>query len=94
LKDEAHPGFSYSQKRHLTARMIKKQKNMTFVEIKEALGIGASTINSILHEYLGVRKLASRWIPHLLSDAQKQHHVDWRQFTLKKIDNGRSKSIS
>jgi histone-lysine N-methyltransferase SETMAR len=74
--------------------MIKEHRNVTFVEIQEALGIGASTVNSILHEYLGVRKLASRWIPHSLSDEQKEQRVDWCRFMLKKFDNGRSKSVS
>jgi DNA-binding Lrp family transcriptional regulator len=54
LEDEAHPGFSYSQKRHLTTRMIKEHGNMTFVEIQKALGISASTVNSILRKQFGV----------------------------------------
>ncbi len=64
LEDEAHPGRPTDavtpENVRLVARMIKEHRNVTYVEIQEALGIGASTVNSILHEYLGVRKLTSR----------------------------------
>lgn len=74
----------------LVAELIKEKRNLTFNEIQQALGIGASAVNSILHDHLGVRKVASRWIPHLLSDDQKKARVDWCKFMMKKFDNGRS----
>lgn len=74
--------------------LIKTTRNITYEEIQETLGIGASTVNSILHRYLGVRKLASRWIPHLLSEDQKMARVDFCQFMIEKFDGGRSKAVS
>ncbi|GBP55534.1 hypothetical protein EVAR_36257_1 [Eumeta japonica] len=36
-----------------------------------------TVVNKIIHEYLSVRKLCSRWIPHNLTEAQKFRLVDW-----------------
>lgn len=74
--------------------LIKEQRNVTSLEIQNILDIGSAAVDSILHDHLGVRKVVSRWIPHLLSDDQKQARVDWCQFMLKKFDQGRSKAIS
>jgi histone-lysine N-methyltransferase SETMAR len=76
------------------ADMIKEHRNISYGEIEAALGIGSAAVNSILHEHLGVRKLASRWIPHLLSVQQKQDRVDWCKFMLKRFDQCRSKSVA
>lgn len=75
------------------SEMIKENRNLTYDEITDTLGIGAAAVNSILHDHLGVRKIASRWIPHLLTDDQKQRRVDWCKFMMEKFDNGRSKSV-
>jgi hypothetical protein len=74
-------------------QLIKDQRNITYEEIEETLGIGAAAVKTILHEHLRVRKIASRWVPHLLSEDQKQARVDWCHFMLKKFDGGRSKSV-
>ena len=44
---------------------------MTYREIETTLGISGTSIYSILHEHLTVKKICSRWIPHNLSIAQK-----------------------
>ncbi|GBP40444.1 hypothetical protein EVAR_25296_1 [Eumeta japonica] len=36
-----------------------------------------SQMHKILHEYLRVRKLCTRWIPHTLTDVQKLRRVNW-----------------
>ena len=52
-------------------------------EINTTLGITGTNIQSILHEYLTVKKICSRWIPHNLSIAQKKARVDWSKEMLK-----------
>ncbi|CAH1960467.1 unnamed protein product [Acanthoscelides obtectus] len=47
----------------------------------------------ILHEELGVRKLVSRWIPHLLTEEQKAARVNWCQKTLERFNSGNSKDV-
>lgn len=44
-------------------------------EIAEAVGISHERVENILHEYLGMRKLAARWVPRLLSDGNKHDRV-------------------
>ena len=53
-----------------------------------------ASVESILHDHLKVGKIASRWIPHLLTQAQKQARVEWCRFMLKKCDGGRSKRVA
>ncbi|CAH1985236.1 unnamed protein product [Acanthoscelides obtectus] len=52
-----------------------------------------TSIQKILHEELGVRKLVSRWIPHLLTEEQKAARVNWCQKTLDRFNSGNSKNM-
>lgn len=74
--------------------LIKVHRNITYEEIEEELGIGANAVHSILHDHLGVKKMVSRWIPHLLSSDQKRHRVEWCQFMLQKFNEGQSKRVA
>ncbi|CAH1982613.1 unnamed protein product [Acanthoscelides obtectus] len=49
--------------------------------------------SKILHEELGVRKLVSRSIPHLLTDEQKAVRVNWCQKTLDRFNYENSKNV-
>lgn len=73
--------------------LLKLHRNITVREIQEDLRISLASIEVILHQHLNVRKVASRWIPHLLSPEQKQARVDWCRFMLEKFQEGRSKRI-
>ena len=44
-------------------------------------------IHTILHDHLSVRKLCS-WIPHNLTETQKQARVKWSKEMLKKFNRG------
>lgn len=74
-------------------RMIEDDRSVTYAEIGSSLGIGVSQVQKILHEHLGVRKLCSRWIPHNLTNIQKEERVRWCREMLQKYDNGRSNLI-
>ena len=45
-------------------------------EIAEELKISEGCVFTILHEYLSMRKLCSKWVAHLLTVDQKQHVKD------------------
>ncbi|CAH1964947.1 unnamed protein product [Acanthoscelides obtectus] len=67
--------------------------------IEASFKISKTSIQKILHEELGVRKLVSRWIPHLLTHEQKAARVNWsllvlrnRGFTSTKVIRSRSVS--
>ena len=53
-------------------RLIEEDPHSTVRELSEACELSIGTINNILHKDLHMRKLAARWVPHLLSDDQKQ----------------------
>ena len=59
----------------------------------KTLQIGSAAAESIRHNYLGLRKITYRWIPHLLTEAQKQDRVDYCLAMLKKFDSGSSKRV-
>ena len=65
-----------------------QDRYVTYREIEEPLGISSTSIHSILHEHLAVRKICSRWIPHNLANAQKMVRVDWCKEMMEKYDGG------
>ena len=45
-------------------------------EIADELKISVGRVFTIMHEYLSMKKLCSKWVPCLLTDDQKQQHID------------------
>ena len=56
-------------------------------------GINGTSMHSILHEHLTVRKTFSRWNLHNLSIAQKKARVDWSKEMLQIYDRSASKHV-
>ena len=56
--------------------LIMQDRHVTYREIEASLGISSTSIHSILHGHLAVKKVCSRWIPHNLTVAQKKARVD------------------
>lgn len=73
--------------------LIVQDRHVTYREIEASLGISTTSIHSILHEHLAVKKVCCRWIPHNLTIAQKKARVDWCKEMLKKFDRGASKDV-
>ena len=48
---------------------------MTVRMMADEFGVNRETIRQILVEDLGKRKVASRFVPHALSDDQRNEHV-------------------
>ena len=72
--------------------LIEEDARYTMQEIEELSGIHSSGVSKISRERLGLRKICARWVPHLLTDEQKQRlasqvienlinvtHVIWRR---------------
>ena len=55
--------------------MVLTDRRIKVREIIEATGISQSTVFSILHEKLGVKKISARWVPRLLSKENKRNCV-------------------
>ena len=56
-------------------QLILQDHHVTYREIEATLAISGTSIHSILHEHLTVKKIFSRWIPHNLSVAQKNQSI-------------------
>ena len=55
-------------------------------EIEELSGIHSPSVLKILHERIGLRKICARWVPHLLTDKQKQSRVRLASQVIEKYD--------
>ena len=55
--------------------LIEEEARYTMQETEELSGIHSSSVLKMLHERLGLRKICVRWVPHLLTDEQKQSRV-------------------
>ena len=53
---------------------------------KELSGIHSSSVLKIVRDRLGLRKICARWVPHLLTDKQKQSRVRLASQVIEKYD--------
>ncbi|CAH1996813.1 unnamed protein product, partial [Acanthoscelides obtectus] len=74
-------------------KLIVEDRHVTYREIEASLKISKTSIQKNLHDELRVRKLVSRWIPHLLTEEQKAARVNWCQKTLDRFNSGNSKNV-
>eukprot|EP00794_Sanderia_malayensis_P001653 gene1653-1840_t len=97
LKDDAHSGRPPTAVVPETVaaveKMLREDGRMTYSMLQDSLKIGSAAVHTILHEKLQVRKVTACWVPHCLTDQQKDHRVDWCQFKLQKFDEGKSKRV-
>ena len=67
-------------------RLIEEDASYTVQEIEELSGINSSSVLKILRERLGLRKMWALWVPHLLTDEQKQSRVRLASQVIEKYD--------
>ncbi|UYV71760.1 hypothetical protein LAZ67_9000294 [Cordylochernes scorpioides] len=51
--------------------LVMLNRRMTVRQIEETLGIPKTTVDRIMREHLGLRKLSAHWVPKLLTPDQK-----------------------
>ena len=56
--------------------LLKTDRRFTCEEIAKDVGISRGSAHTILTTTLNMRRLAARWVPHCLSDAQKADRMD------------------
>ena len=49
-------------------KMVREDARVTYKDIEAFLRIGSGNVAKILHTYLKVSKVSSRWVPHNLAD--------------------------
>ena len=62
-------------------------------QIEAILGISSTAINSIIHDYLNLRKVCARWMPLTLIDDQKQVRAQFCSHSLRRFEEGRSRRV-
>ena len=66
--------------------LIEEDARYTVQKIEELSGIHPSSVLKILCERLGLRKICACWVPHLLTDEQKQSRVRHASQVVEKYD--------
>ena len=66
--------------------LIEEDAHYTMQKIEELSCIHSSSVLKILRERLGLRKICARWVPHLLTDKQKQSQVRLASQVIEKYD--------
>ena len=67
-------------------KLTEEDARYTVQEIEELSGIHSSSVLKILRERLGLRKICARWVPHLLTEEQKQSRVRFASQVIEKYD--------
>ena len=68
--------------------LVDDNPHITIRMIEEEVGISKERIESILHSQLDLNKVCSRWIPHVITDANKQKRVELAKQMLRVLDGG------
>jgi histone-lysine N-methyltransferase SETMAR len=66
--------------------LIEEDARYTMQETEELSGIHSSSVLKILRERLWLCKICTRWVPHLLTDEQKQSRVRLASQVIEKYD--------
>ncbi|CAF3860722.1 unnamed protein product [Rotaria magnacalcarata] len=73
--------------------LVNIDPHITCQQIEDTLQIGSAPIDIIVHDYLGLKKVTYRWVPHSLSAAQEHDRVDYCLQILEKFDGGKLKRV-
>jgi [histone H3]-lysine36 N-dimethyltransferase SETMAR len=71
----------------LVRRIIDEDPHSTYDDIEAETQLSHGTISKIIHEYLKMKKVISRWVPHELTPEQKRLRVEICRNFLDKIRN-------
>jgi histone-lysine N-methyltransferase SETMAR len=56
--------------------------------IATILDISHGSVDAILKQHLGLRKITSKWVPHKLTQEQRQRRIDVSMENLQKLESG------
>jgi len=69
--------------------LVNENPHISLNQIEEETQLCRGTIETIIHQHLNLRKLASRWIPYALRDDQKRKRVELCRSNLAMIEEGK-----
>lgn len=71
-------------------KIILDNRKVKLIEVAQALKISKERVGHIVHEYLGMRKLCSKWVPRVLTFDQKQQRIDDSKQCLELFNHNKS----
>ena len=87
IKDDPRAGrpitATTSNNISLVSKIIEEYPHITIESIANHLDLSSGAVYEILSLHLGLRKLCSRWVPHLLSESQKNVRLNSAKSLLK-----------
>ena len=76
IEDNDRPGrpitAATSTNIKLVSNLIEDDIHITYEQIEAELLLHPASIHEIIHVHLKLRKIAARWVPYELTDAQKE----------------------
>lgn len=75
-------------------KLMRENRRITYKLIEETLGISAWVVNKILNKHLRVHKVCTLFVPHRLTDKEKECRVKWCKKMPLKFKSGRSSEVS
>lgn len=79
VEDEPRSGRPVTEKTQdniqLIRTLIEEDPHSTYADLEAETSLSRGTIFTIIHEDLQMRKVSSRWVPHQLTQYQKQERV-------------------
>ena len=73
--------------------MITEEPRSTYAMIEHAFQLSPPQVSQIFHENLGVRKRCARWVPRMLTEAQRQARVEWCHYMIQRFNDGNSRAL-
>ena len=73
----------------LVSNLIEDDIHITYEQIEAELSLHPASIHEIIHVHLKLRKIAARWVPYELTDAQKEKRVAFCKENLAKFNTGK-----
>ena len=67
-------------------QLIDTDARYTVEELAQISGISLSSVYRILTDRLGLKKVCARWVPHLLTQEQKEKRVELAKAVVEKFD--------
>ena len=93
LEDNNRPGAPITatipQNIEAVRQLINDDPHISLHQLEAQTSLSYGTIERIIHDHLQLRKLASRWIPYMLTAAQKAKRLAFCQHNLAKFNESK-----
>ena len=74
-------------------KIIEDDPHSTYQQVEAMPCISSTAMNSIIRDYLNLRKVCGGWVPHTLTDDQKQFPLQFCRYSLKRFEEGWARRV-